>query len=66
MNDKVQSILQKEVSRKEFLQHIFFAVLAMMGINGLLKALSQSGSPRRQPSMGYGSSAYGGDKKTLF
>jgi len=60
---QINKLLNKEMSRKEFLQHIGSGILIMLGVSGLMKALLQSQphsqSPERDISNGYGSSAYG-------
>ncbi len=61
MKDQLQLLLDKEMSRKEFLQHIGAAILIFFGISGLLKALTHQQTSTAQPrDMSYGSSAYGG------
>lgn len=62
MKDQIDQLFAKEMTRKEFLQHIGSAMLILFGISGLLKALT-SQSTKRENSFGYGSSAYGGLKK---
>jgi len=63
MKEQIDQLLHKEMSRKEFLQHIVSAALILFGISGILKALlQQQGKQGRSMSAGYGSSAYGGAK----
>jgi arginine exporter protein ArgO len=67
MKDNMSALLNKEVSRKEFLQHVGIAILALIGVGGLLKTLSESSKNQLQQSsqsgFGYGSGTYGGIKK---
>lgn len=62
MKNEMQELFSKEMTRKEFLQHIGAALLIMLGISGLIKALL---GQQKQPSstVGYGVSAYGGIKR---
>ncbi|MEO5627391.1 MAG: hypothetical protein ABIQ89_00690 [Candidatus Saccharimonadales bacterium] len=65
MKDQLDALLKQEMTRKEFLQYIGGALLVSFGVTNLLKSLMQS-KPNQQKSMlDYGSSAYGGSKKTL-
>lgn len=59
---QINELLSKEMSRKEFLQHIGSGMLVLFGISGLMKALlqQQPKTASRPSSTGYGSSAYGG------
>ena len=61
---QIAELLQKEMDRKEFLRHVGIAVAVIVGLPTFLSALSrlQSGSLGKQPSAGYGSMSYGGDK----
>lgn len=67
MKDKVEMILTKEMSRKEFLQHMGFAFLTVIGVSGLIKSLGESITTKSTStsSLGYGSSPYGGAKKNF-
>jgi len=60
MKDQIEALFNKEMTRKEFLQHVASALLILFGISGLINALQ----PKRQTqTMGYGASAYGGTKR---
>lgn len=62
MNKQIENLLQKEMSRKEFLMTVGFGVASVMGFGTVLKMLS--GKKRQESAaMGYGSSAYGGVNK---
>ena len=62
MKNEIDSLLQKEMDRKAFLKHVGAGFIALTGIAALLKTLNGVGQPNR-PSVGYGSSTYGGNKK---
>lgn len=61
MNQNQKTLLQKEVSRKEFLGLAGVAVVSVLGFGPLLKLLtgkSLHNTPEAQ--VGYGNSSYGG------
>jgi hypothetical protein len=61
MNARVSTLLEKEISRKEFIGMSGLAVASLFGFGGAIKLLtgkSMSGHVAAQ--QGYGSSAYGG------
>lgn len=62
MKAQINELFSKEMTRKEFLQHIGGALLVLFGISGLMKALL--GTQKQSASAGYGSSAYGGMKRS--
>lgn len=62
MKAQIEELFSKEMTRKEFLQHIGAAALVVLGISGLLQALL-GGQKQKQTAAGYGSSAYGGLSK---
>lgn len=62
MKNEIDSLLQKEMDRKDFLKHVGLGFVALTGIAALIKTLNGVGQPNRQ-SAGYGSSTYGGSKK---
>lgn len=66
MKDEISNLLQKEMDRKSFLKHVGVGFVAMTGIAALLKTLNgvNGNAPRQDQAGGYGSSAYGGGKKT--
>lgn len=59
------SFLSKELSRKEFLIYLGLGILAISGISGLIKRISDPDSfnLRKKTSQGFGSEAYGGKEK---
>lgn len=63
MKEQIGELVQKEMTRKEFLTTVGFGVVSIMGFSSLLKLLTgKSHSLKRNLSDGYGSSAYGGSK----
>ncbi len=68
MKQHVQAILEKPMNRKEFLGYIGAALLAVVGVSGMIKALlhHDGGSSNRSVAEGYGAAAYGGTEKPLF
>jgi hypothetical protein len=61
MKPHISEIVQKEVTRKEFLKIAGFGIMSVMGIGSIVKLLGEKNSPlkRNTVSSGYGSSAYG-------
>lgn len=55
----LQQLLQKDMDRKEFLQHVGVGVAAVVGITTVVNTVSQLGKNKTYSS-GYGSSVYGG------
>ncbi|MEJ0072755.1 MAG: hypothetical protein WDN27_01535 [Candidatus Saccharibacteria bacterium] len=65
MNAHVSTLLEKEVSRKEFLGMSALAVASIFGFGTLIKLLTgKSLEGSHGLSGGYGSSAYGGSKES--
>jgi hypothetical protein len=66
MNAQLSSLLEKEVSRKEFLGMSGLALASIFGFGSVIKLLTGK-SLHQQPTMnasyGYGTSAYGGHKE---
>lgn len=67
MTKPLTIIMEKEMSRKEFLATLGFGAASVMGFSGLLKmltgkSLGSSLGLQHSSSSGYGSSAYGGSK----
>lgn len=60
MKNQLQTLLSKDMSRKEFLQHVGAGVLVLFGVSGLLRALTQGSSSTRGADLEYGGSVYGG------
>lgn len=59
MQTQLNSLLTKRMDRKDFLKHVAIGVVAMTGVNTVLKVINPESTKSVQPS-GYGSSSYGG------
>lgn len=59
----LDNLLQKEMSRKEFLATVGFGLASILGFSSLIKLLSSS--QHNSSSLSYGSSPYGGNKSTV-
>jgi hypothetical protein len=62
---RLETLLQKKMSRREFLTHIGLGLLAAVGIGGMIKHLLNGNDHAvTKPNIGsYGTSAYGGSKR---
>jgi len=63
MNKQLATLLEKEVSRKEFLGLFALAVGSIFGFGTLIRLLTGHSLGGQHLSGGYGSSAYGGGKE---
>lgn len=64
MNKNLQTVLEKPMNRKQFLGYIGAAVLSVIGVTGMLKAIMHGGSTPKishNVKQGYGGSSYGGE-----
>lgn len=68
MNKQIDALVQKEMSRKEFLATVGFGLASVMGVGSVIKLLNGGNSPLAASNNksiagghGYGSSAYGGN-----
>lgn len=63
-NQYLQPLLQKEVSRKEFLSILGLAVVSILGADHILKLLTGKSLENHKAlqNSGYSSSVYGGNK----
>jgi hypothetical protein len=59
----LQGLLQKEVSRKEFLTIAGLALLSIFGFSTVIKLLTGKSVETHHLLSGYGSTMYGGTKK---
>jgi hypothetical protein len=57
----IESILSQELDRREFLARVGATALTLLGIGGIIRAMTSSHSPVR--TKGYGATPYGGDRK---
>lgn len=63
MKNNLNTLLQKEMTRKEFLATLGLGVATVMGLTTVLKMLSgNNGGQQVGSSGGYGASAYGGKR----
>lgn len=60
MNQHLNDLLQKQVSRKEFLGMSGLAVASIFGFGTLVKLLSGKSSLHKHFTSGFGSGVYGG------
>ncbi len=62
MQKQISGLLDKEMTRKEFMATLGFGVASIMGFSSILKLLtaSHANSSYSKVSKGYGSSPYGG------
>ncbi len=62
MNKHLATIMQKEMTRKEFIATVGFGAASVLGFGSLLRMLTGKNHSLVGNSGGYGSSAYGGRK----
>ena len=61
---QLDDVMNKEVTRKEFLATLGFGVASVFGISGVLKFLLGKGTHSQQrSSLGYGGGTYGGNSR---
>jgi Trp operon repressor len=63
---KIQDLMHKEMTRKEFLATLGFGVATIFGFSTLLQMLGKKNPLEQQQisSVGYGGGAYGGQKRS--
>lgn len=61
---KINELMQKDMTRKEFLATVGFGVATIFGFSALLRLLTgKDNNPfQQQNTLGYGNGAYGGRK----
>jgi hypothetical protein len=62
--NKLNELMQKEMTRKEFIATVGFGVASLFGLSAILRLLGKENPLNRNDSLGYGSGAYGGSRKT--
>jgi len=64
--NKLNHLMQKEMTRKEFLATVGFGVATLFGLSALIKLLTGKENPLQQngKSLGYGGGAYGGERRS--
>lgn len=60
----IETLMQKEMTRKEFLAALGFGAASVFGFASVLKLMGKSSPLQQQAGVGYGASAYGGGQKT--
>lgn len=67
MKTEIETFLQKNMTRKDFLRHIGLLILSVIGVTNVLKYLAGNAGidTHVKRSGGYGSSPYGGEKNHL-
>ncbi|HEU4914790.1 MAG TPA: hypothetical protein VFT16_05325 [Candidatus Saccharimonadales bacterium] len=59
---KISDIMQKEMTRKEFLATLGFGVATIFGFSSLLQMLGKQNPLQQSSQYGYGGGTYGGHK----
>ncbi len=62
MHHSLQTLMQKEMTRKEFLVTLGFGIATVAGLSSLLRMLGKNNPFSGRALSGYGSSSYGGKK----
>ncbi len=60
--NRFNNLLNKQMDRQDFIRHVAIGLVALTGFGTALKVLSPS--QKKLVDVGYGNSAYGGDKAT--
>jgi len=66
MEKPIAAVLQKEMTRKEFLATLGFGVASILGFSNIIRLLTGKSSEShfgQRANLGYGSSPYGGGKE---
>jgi hypothetical protein len=64
MSKRIDSLMQREMSRKEFLATLGFGAATLMGFSSILQMVTgKDFSNHGAVTTGYGSSAYGGSRE---
>jgi len=61
---KISDLLQKDMTRKEFLATLGFGVATIFGFSAILKMLGKESPWEKHQTVGYGGGAYGGNHKS--
>lgn len=56
----LQQLLQRQLTRKEFVQVAGLMLLSVIGVSGMLRNMNNSLAPKPKQSDEYGESSYGG------
>lgn len=60
MTEQLSSLMQKEMTRKQFLTTMGFGVVSIFGFSTVVQILTGKSFSPQYASKGYGSTAYGG------
>lgn len=60
---RIHDLMEKEMTRKEFLATLGFGVATIMGFSTLLQLLGKKNPFHQTSSYGYGGGVYGGQKR---
>ncbi|HEY5668328.1 MAG TPA: hypothetical protein VIR03_04160 [Candidatus Saccharimonadales bacterium] len=60
---RINNLMEKEMTRKEFLATLGFGAATIMGFSTLLQLLGKKNPFHQTSSFGYGGGAYGGEKR---
>jgi len=60
---QLNELMDKEMSRKEFLATVGFGIASIMGLSTILKFLTGKKTQQQASGYGYGGGAYGGQKR---
>lgn len=64
IQEDVQSLLQKEMNRKEFIKHVGIGFAAIVGLTTVLKTINSLSGNAKKQTLGYSSGSYGGDQNS--
>lgn len=64
MKNQLNNLLDKEMDRTTFLQHVGIGLLALTGVSAVFKALNGYGS-NQSVRAGFGSGSYGGGRDSV-
>lgn len=61
---QLNELMDKEMSRKEFLATVGFGIASIMGLSTIIKFLTGKKNQQQVSGYGYGGGAYGGAKRS--
>ncbi|HSX00174.1 MAG TPA: hypothetical protein VLH38_04025 [Patescibacteria group bacterium] len=59
MSKPIETLLQKEMTRKEFLGTLGLGLASLLGFSSVIRLLNNKGKAQQSQVSGYGSSSYG-------
>jgi len=60
LRSDVETLMQKEMDRKDFIKHVGIGFAAILGITTVLKAVNSLSGNGQKQTVGYSSGVYGG------